>query len=276
MNAKALVRKDHFQPHVVYQANADVEVGTVFAQDPIEGTTIGRGSQVTLTVSTGKPKVAVPGVVGKSLADAVAALTSAKLQANPQDVPSDQTAGTVIAQDPKVGTVVVEGSRVRINVSKGPKQIVLPAVVGITYDTASAQLQAAGFAVRRLDVESDQPADTVVDQNPGGNTLQPANSSVTLSVSKGPATQTVPDVINLDTATAQTTLTVAGFRVKVEFTDTTDQTQDDHVISEAPAGNTQAKPNTKVTITVGRFVPPPTDTTTTTTRRRADPTTTTR
>ena len=51
-------------------------------------------------------------------------------------------------------------------------------------------------------------------------------------------------MINLDSATAQTTLEVAGFKVKVEFTDTTDQTQDDHVITQTPAGDTQAKPNT--------------------------------
>ena len=100
-----------------------------------------------MTVSTGKPKMTVPGVVGKSLADAVAALTSVKLQANPQNVPSDQPAGTVTAQDPKAGTVVVEGTRVRINVSKGPKQVVVPSVVGLSYDQASAQLQTAGFAV---------------------------------------------------------------------------------------------------------------------------------
>ena len=89
----------------------------------------------------------MPGVVGKSLADAVATLTSAKLTANPQNVPSDQPAGTIVAQDPKAGTVVVEGSRVRINVSNGPKQVFLPSVVGLQYDQASQQLQAAGFAV---------------------------------------------------------------------------------------------------------------------------------
>ena len=74
----------------------------------------------------------VPGVVGKSLADAVAALAGVKLEANPQNVPSDQPAGTVIAQDPRAGTVVVEQTRVRINVSKGPKQVFLPSVVGLT------------------------------------------------------------------------------------------------------------------------------------------------
>ena len=166
-NAKTLVKKHGFEPQVVFEANADVPVGIVFKQDPIEGTNVGRGSPVTLTVSTGKPKIPVPGVVGKSLADAVAALTSVKLQANPQNVPSDQAAGTVIAQDPKAGTVVVEETRVRINVSKGPKQVFLPSVVGLSYDQASAQLQTAGFAVRRVDVESDRPANEVTRAEPG-------------------------------------------------------------------------------------------------------------
>ena len=262
-NAKGLVTRDGFEPHVVLAPNADVDIGTVFEQDPVEGTNLGRGSPVTLKVSTGKPKIPVPGVVGKSLADAVAALTAAKLEVNPVNVPSDQTAGTVVSQAPGAGIVVVEGSRVRINVSKGPKQILLPSVVGLTYDTAAAQLNAAGFAVRRVDVESDQPADQVVEQRPAGGTLQAEHASVTLNVSKGPATSTVPDVVNLDSATAQTTLEVAGFKVKVKTVETSDQTQDDHVIMQDPAGDSQAKPNGKVTITIGRFVEPPADTTTT-------------
>jgi serine/threonine-protein kinase len=263
-NARALVTKDGFEPHVVYEPNGDVEIGTVFKQDPVEGTNLGRGSPVTLTVSTGKPKATVPGVVGKTLADAVAELTDANLDANPQEVPSSEPAGTVVAQDPKAGTVLVEGSRVRINVSKGPKQVFLPSVVGISYDQASAQLQAAGFAVRRVDVDSDKPADEVVEQSPAGNGLVPDHASVTLRVSKGPATTVVQDVINLDSATAQKTLEEQGFTVKLVFTDTTDPTQDDHVISQEPAGGTDAKPNAKITITVGRFTDQqqPPDTTT--------------
>ena len=197
------------------------------------------------------------------MADAVAALTSVKLEANPQNVPSDQPAGTIVAQAPKAGTVLVEGSTVRINVSKGPKQVFLPSVVGLSYDQASAQLQTAGFAVRRVDVESDRPANEVVDQTPAGNGLVADHASVTLKVSKGPATLTVPDVINLDSATAQATLETQGFRVKIEFTDTTDQTQDDRVITQAPGGTRRRSPNALVTITVGRFSQPPTDTTTT-------------
>jgi serine/threonine-protein kinase len=270
-NAKALVTRAGFQPRIQREPDEDIQAGKVIRQDPIEGTKLGRDSIVTLYVSTGKPKVTVPDVIGKSLADAVAALTGAKLEVRTFNIPSDKPAGTIVATDPKAGTVVVAGSRVRINVSKGPKQVLLPSVVGLTYDAAAAQLNAAGFAVRRVDVDSDQPADTVTKQTPAGGALQPEHVSVTLEVSKGPATLTVPDVINLDTATAQTTLQVGGFKVKVARTDTTDQTQDDHVISQTPAGSTQAKPNTVVTITVGRFVQP-SDTTTTTTTTTTTPT----
>ena len=45
----------------------------------------------------------------------------------------------------------------------------MPPVVGLDYSTALQQLQAAGFAVARTDVESDQPAG-VVDE-PGAERL---------------------------------------------------------------------------------------------------------
>ncbi len=266
------VKNDGFDPRIQRIADPDVSPNYVIRQDPSPGTSLGRGSIVTLYVSTGKPKVTVPDVIGKALADAVAVLTNAKLDVHTFQIPSDKPSGSVVATDPKAGTVVVAGSRIRVNISKGPKQVLLPSVIGMTYDAASAQLNAAGFAVRRVDVQSDQPADQVVDQTPSGNTLQAEHVSVTLKVSKGPATVSVPDVVNLDTATAKTTLQVAGFKVKVQFTDTTDQTQADHVISQDPGGNAQAKPGSAVTITVGRFnQPPPTSTTTTTTTTTTTP-----
>jgi serine/threonine-protein kinase len=265
-NAEQLVRNDGFEPNVEREPDPDAAPGYVFQQEPSPGTKLGRGSIVTLHVSTGKPKVTVPGVVGKSSEDAAAALADAGLTPNVQSVPSDQQAGTIIAQDPKAGTVVVKGSSVRINKSTGPKQVFLPSVVGLQYDQASAQLQSAGFAVRRTDVDSDRPAGEVIDQSPAGNQQVADHSSVVLKVSKGPTTATVPDVINLDSATATTTLQESNFKVKTVFSDTSDPTQDDHVIAQDPAGSSQAKPNSKVTITVGRYVePPPSDTTTATT-----------
>ena len=54
-----------------------------------------------------------------TLADAVHTLTQQGLNYKEFDVNSSQTPGTVTGQSPAPGTMVVKGTTVRINVSKG-------------------------------------------------------------------------------------------------------------------------------------------------------------
>jgi serine/threonine-protein kinase len=164
-----------------------------------------------------------------------------------------------------------------VNVSSGPKPYPGAADIGETYHTAAPQLQAACFTVGRADVESDQPAGEVVDQDPPGNSTASRGSSVTQSVSQGPKTKTEPDVSLQSVADARATLRAAGFKSSVTEQETEDEALDGLVISQDPAGNAQADPKTVVKLTVGTFVPPPDVTTTTTTPPPTDspPTTTT-
>lgn len=263
--ATALIRADGFEPNVRRLPNEKVQPGYVYQQDPAAGSKQPKGSLVTILVSNGKPKVTVPSLVGKSRDTAVVELTQRGLVAQVIPVPSDTPANQVTAQSPKPGVVVVSGSSVRINVSSGPKPVAVPSVVGQSYESATAQLQSAGFTVGRVDVDSDQPAGQVVDQSPPGYSTAAKGSSVTLSVSKGPTTVTVPDVSLQTAAAARATLTAAGFKVAVVHQDTDDESLDGLVMSQDPAGNTQADPKSVVTLTIGQFVPPPDVTTGTTT-----------
>jgi serine/threonine-protein kinase len=275
--AVALIDGDGFDARVRRLPNADVEQGYAYQQEPDPGTQLQKGSIVTVLVSSGKPKVTVPSLVGKSRDAAVAELTTRRLEATVVEVNSDRQSGIVTAQNPRPGVVLVAGSSVRINVSKGPKPVAVPNVVGLTYDVAAAQLQSAGFTVGRADVESDRPAGEVVDQSPPGNSTASKGSSVTLSVSQGPKTVTVPDVSLQTVADARATLRAAGFKVAVARQDTDDESLDGLVMSQDPAGNTQADPKSVVTLTVGTYVPPPdvttppTDTTTTGTTTTTTP-----
>ena len=108
----------------------------------------------------------VPSVIGQSSEDAVAAMTRRKLEADVHNITSSKPQGTVIAQDPKGGVTVDENTKVRINVSSGPKPIGIPDVRGSSFETAASQLQALGFAVAKQDADSDQPAGNVIDQSP--------------------------------------------------------------------------------------------------------------
>jgi serine/threonine-protein kinase len=255
--AVAQIRQDGFEPKVIRQPNGEVKPKYVFEQEPSPGTGLPRDSIVTIRVSTGKRKIGVPSLVGRPRDSAVAELTSAGLDAVVREVPSEKRAGTVTAQDPRPGTVVVEGSSVRINVSSGPKPVAVPNVVGSSYDVAAAQLQLAGFTVGRVDVESDRPAGEVVEQTPPGNSTATRGAPVTLSVSRGPQTVAVPDVSLQSVADARATLRAAGFRVSVVRQETDDEALDGLVMSQDPAGNAQADPDSVVTLTVGEFVPPP-------------------
>ena len=267
--AVALIIEDGFEDRVRRVPNSEVAEGYVIEQEPAPGTRLQKGSIVTIDVSTGRPEVTVPPLIGKTRDEAVRDLTALNLEVSVVEVNSEQEPGIVTAQDPAAGTVLITGSTVRVNVSKGIKQVAVPSVVGQQVDIASSQLQLAGFKVGRIDVESEQPAGEVVTQSPPGNSTAARGSSVTLSVSKGPTTVEVPDVTLQPLADARTTLIAAGFKVLVIREDTDDPTLDGYVLNQNPAGSTQADPGTTITVTVGSFVEPvatePIDTTADTT-----------
>jgi serine/threonine-protein kinase len=238
--------------------NANVEIGRVFDQSRPPGERTEKGNLVVISVSSGKPKVSVPNVVGKQATDAVAALTEQGLKADIHSVHSAKDSGTVTGQFPKAGARLLKGEKVRINVSQGPKPIGVPPVVGSPFESAAGALQGAGFAVARRDVESNDPKGIVVQMDPPANSLIAPGSTVTLFVSKGPTQSTVPDVTSFSRADAIATLRNSGFKVVVDVSDTADSTLDGVVMTQTPGPGESAKPGATITITVGHFVAPTT------------------
>ncbi len=251
LNEKGLGATVHRQPHDT------VKIGFVYQQGTAPGVRLDKGSRVDVYVSLGPPKVHVPDVMGKSRDDAIAALADAKLKFKVLQVFSKEDADTVVAQQPRGGQIVNRGSIVHINVSKGLQPLQVPDVRGQLFDNAAGQLQGAGFAVARRDVESSQPKDTVIDQDPRGGGSLSRGGTVTLFVSKGPKQTTIPDVSSQDEDSATQVLEQSGFSVEVQDEDTTDPAQDGIVLAQDPAGGTRAKPGTTVTIFVGRLVEVP-------------------
>jgi beta-lactam-binding protein with PASTA domain/predicted Ser/Thr protein kinase len=262
-NARNEITDASLKVRVNHVPSSDVEEGFVISQTPTQGTRVEKNTIVVIDVSTGKREVTVPSVVGQDDAAAIEELTRAGLDAHVVNVSSDKEVGTVTGQSPTPGALVVEGTQVRINVSSGPKQVTVPAVLLLPYEQAVSELQRAGFKVSRIDVDSDQANGLVVNQDPNGGATASQGSTVTLSVSKGPTTSAVPDVTTQEFSVAQASLEGAGFRTKIVFEDTDDPSLDGIVVSQDPVGGSQQKPNTVVTLFVSRLVQP-TDTTETT------------
>ena len=250
--AEQNIRADGFQPVVKSQPNLTTPHGLVFRQSPAPGRHQAKGNDVTIWVSTGKPKVDVPAVKGLKSADAIAKLKALHLVPDLHEIPSSEPADMVTASDPKAGTSVVTGTKVRINVSKGPTPLTVPGVVGESISQATAALNKAGFKVTPTYVDSDQPQNTVVNQSPAQNEKAAKGSTVSLTVSNGPKTVAVPDVRTLDAGSAASTLQAQNFKVTITYTPVTDPNQDGIVLDQSPEGGQQAKPGSTVTLTVGR------------------------
>ncbi|MEA2405624.1 MAG: eukaryotic-like serine/threonine-protein kinase [Thermoleophilaceae bacterium] len=95
--------------------------GRVISQSPTGGTTVDRGSRVTITVSQGQPKVSVPDVRGETedmaRSDLIAAGFKVKVVHRES---ADQPAGQVFEQRPGGNTDQPKGSTVTILVATAP------------------------------------------------------------------------------------------------------------------------------------------------------------
>jgi len=190
-----------------------VKAGLVLEQTPKPGGRVRKGGAVTVVVSKGADRRAVPGLVGKDLAGATSALRASGLvdapgpvQAYSDTVPT----GEVISSDPASGTRLRPGTAVRLVLSKGEQPVPVPQVVGQKQDRAVQALRALGFQVSVAQVFSDTVAkDEVLGQSPAPGTAV-KGSMVSLTVSKGPDVVEVPDVRGDSPDTALRKLTAAG------------------------------------------------------------------
>jgi eukaryotic-like serine/threonine-protein kinase len=254
IDAVKKIRDIGLKPQVVREPSKDVEETFVIRQSPQAGERTQKGNFVTLYVSSGPPRVTVPSVVGETVDKALADLQEANLIGKVQRVDSDKPDGQVVSQRPTAGATVDEESRVIIRVSKGPQPVAVPNVIGSSFETASNTLLGRGFAVARgADIDSNEPKGTVVDQSPDAGTFQNPGTTITLRVSKGPTTSTVPDVTSQSQNDAQAQLRASGFRVNIVSQPVTDPNQDGIVQTQDPPGGTQAPAGSTVTIAVGKF-----------------------
>ena len=197
---------------------SDDPAGTVIGQDPAPGTRLAAHHSVTLRLSAGPPPVDLPGVVGKTEADARAALDGGSagfVVTTEHRTDETVTAGLVVAQQP-ADRQGPPGSEVHLVISDGPAPVEVPNVVGETYDEASKALTAKRFKVSRVDEYSDTvPAGQVIRHTPVKGAEAPRDSTVTVVVSKGPDLVTVDDYRGETVEDAVAALEQAGLQVDV-------------------------------------------------------------
>ena len=181
------LREAGFQSEQRREFSDTVANGKVIETSPPEGTSVRKGSTVTLVVSRGREKVAVPDVVGSTQADAEATLQQAGLSGSvTQKEDADAAPGTVLSQDPAGGAKIAPGSTVKLVVATAPADVAVPGVLDATEADARDTLENAGFQVRvkESDVDTPDQDGVVVDQDPAPDATAKPGSRVTITVGR--------------------------------------------------------------------------------------------
>lgn len=150
--------------------------------------------------------------------------------------------GEIISQDIEKGEMVDEGTTVRVVVSsgKGVSEVSVPNVTGYTDTAAIGMLQDAGLDYTREYESSDTvPEGTVISQSPENGTMVETGTKVTIVVSQGKESVTVPDLRKKTESQARQALTDAGLTPGTVTSEYSDEIPEGQVISQSEvAGKT--------------------------------------
>jgi len=235
--------------------------GTVVSEAPGHGTSVAKGSQVTISVSGGPAKpasVQIPNVINLNAAAATHQLHVAGFVVSPVKQASTTVArDAVISTNPQVGSTAAKGSTVVMTYSSGPPRVAVPNVVDESLTAAKLLLQQRGFVVKPVPrVSTSQSPGTVLAQTPSsGKAAQ--GSTVKLTVAQAPAPVTLPSLLDMSEAAASAELGKLGLVPSVEtVVRHVNQRYNNSVISQKPRAGTSVPAGSTVIIRIENYVAP--------------------
>ncbi|MCT9110671.1 Stk1 family PASTA domain-containing Ser/Thr kinase [Streptomyces mirabilis] len=234
------------------------KTGNVCDQDPKAGVKATKGDTISLVVSTGAPKVAVPSVLGKSLDEAKTILGGDGYQfdVKTKAQESTETPDTVLEQSLPLGKEVEKGSTITLTIAKAVAKSTVPDVTGKSCDEAKALMTDNNLVGDCTDIDVTDPnqAGKVVSTVPAIGSSADKGSRVNIQVGKAQAQQKqVPSVFGKTVQQAKQILQQNGFN-GIQFADGSDSSDNAIVINQDPPAGTEADPNaTTITLTTQSF-----------------------
>jgi serine/threonine-protein kinase len=195
--------------------------------------------------------VAVPDVIGQNVDQATRVLGDKGFDVAIKAVPSAAPRNQVVEQDPiptdRGGGKAAQGSTVTLSVSSGPAIVAVPDVAGLTQTEATKRLQKAGFQVNVQERFSKTVRrGLAIGTEPGAGTQLSTSQPVTLLISRGANTVTVPNVVGRDDQAALAALQNAGLSGVEVQRDSTERAG--KVLSQSPPAGKRVARGSQVTI----------------------------
>ncbi len=161
--------------------------------------------------------------------------------------------GQIISQDVSWGELVDRGSTIYVVLAadQGKDMIYIPDAVGYTADEATTLLEGQGFQVaREFQYSSSVAAGKVISQSPSGGNNGKAGDTVTLYISQGNESTSVPSVTGQPESDARNALANAGLNVGTVTQENSDAVAEGSVISQSIAAGSAVSQGTSVDLVV--------------------------
>ena len=205
-------------------------------------------------LNSGAKQIPVPNVLGMTQEKATEEIRSSGLEVSKvtPGYSDEYDEGQVMDQSPSGGQTVEEGTGIEIQVSQGPepvKKVRVPDLKNKTREEAEELLKEAGLEGIASEAQDDAEEGTVFEQDPAADEEVDEGSTVSYTVSTGPGTTSIPNVVGKGSKTAANELSDAGFSVARDY-DYSDTYGSGVVMEQSLTGS--AKPGTTVTITISQ------------------------
>ena len=178
--ARNALEADGFKVEIL-QEGTDDGVGTILSMSPDPGTRLNPGKTVRITEGVLRT---LPNEKGKSLDDATSELQGLGLNVTTSEQLSDETPGTVLETDPRMGQTYRTGDTVELKIAKN---YTVPEVMGRTEDSAKSIIEDAGFVPNVTYEESSAKVGTVISTDPIAGSVAKSGSTVNITVAKATA-----------------------------------------------------------------------------------------
>ncbi len=187
--------------------------GIIIDQKPASGRSIKPDTEISVIVSLGPKKVALPELTNVEYRTAQLRLSSLDfMYTNDYEVSDTIPEGYVIRTEPAALTLLTPGTVVKLVISMGRDQVMTaaPDLFGYTEERAQRVLEAAGLVLgETIPMESTEPEGTVIAQSVAKDTAVPEKTTVDIYVAYH-AADTLPDATESSDATEPSGTTSTG------------------------------------------------------------------
>lgn len=185
VSAQTALADARLAPKVSQARHDTVASGVVISAEPEQGARVERGTEVSLVVSAGRPRVPKidPGTARDTAAQIVRDASLSPRFDNARDEYNDTVpSGAVVRTDPAANAELRVNAQVTVVLSRGPppKQVQVPLLIGRTVNQAERELERLGLKSEVQSIFGDRNG-RVAAQDPGPGGMVEPGSTVTLT-----------------------------------------------------------------------------------------------